>query len=512
MDGGPRLHVHPTARALSAPAAVRAAYRLDDHARHSWAHLQPLFASDRRYLAVSDEQWLVQDWLRRIVRENEVYSLPFARLDDLPLGILAPMATHAFGGNAGADREAAAALAVAGEERTYFVVTDLRSRRRKRAPTVSDDLRASAVVEFQAEWRPARSDAAVSLHSFEPAREVDLVALAPWHLWRHSLRHWPFCGPSDAEGCLEYGPPAAPPVPGDHDVRQLPAVVVFERLCDLGWRATRADRQPHLDPEDLSLDLSRGIVASVPYGRCLLVLDTLLERGLPGLHCRQSPAYYDACLRLPNLAGVLPGLSGRQYGDLVRAAPSGALGLAPRTPPRSPAADDLDMLLDEGPLAALGDADEPAAARDAIEWDAEPLPALGAPPAAPAAPVGAVGLGLPDRERVPEHWRPYVQMLADSPVPLRVAEVPLSVECFFRTTGQGYVRVICHCPHHGGACVRRRSATFSRRYGVREIISYLGAWVDAGAGLVGAAATQQHVLMRIGAEQTDAYATAQGWL
>ena len=276
--------------------------------------------------------------------------------------------------------------------------------------------------------------------------------------------------------------------------------------------AIRAPIPTNADPDDLSLDLARGIVASVPYGRCLLVLRTLLERGLPGLHCRQRPAYYEACLRLRNLAAIVPGLTGKQYGDLVRASDA-PLGLAPATPPASPLGPDADMLVDEAPLPALGGVEhEHPAEVLAPDWDDAPLVALGAPPAAPAAPLGGVGLELPDQERVPHHWRPYVQMLRDSPVPLRVAGLPLAVECFFRVSGQGYVRVICRCPHHAAGCVRRRSATFCRRYGVEEILAYLGAWVGAGSALVGPGATQRHVRMVIGTEQTDAYATVQGWL
>ena len=63
--------------------------------------------------------------------------------------------------------------------------------------------------------------------------------------------------------------------------------------------------------------------------------------------------------------------------------------------------------------------------------------------------------------------------------------------------------------HRG--CARSRSLLYGRRYGVKEVLGYLGAWALAGQGLA-PGGTAEHIDMRITREAGDAYARTLGWL
>ena len=283
----------------------------------------------------------------------------------------------------------------------------------------------------------------------------------------------------------------------------LPAALVWERLAERGWRAGRQAQCPHVDVVDRRLCLERSLARSAAYGRCVLRLGALLDEGLPGLHCRQAVSYYLAVLQSPRKALVLPGRPAKEYAALCRpTADDAPPDIAPPPEPLQPAAagasSSAGALVPPPPPPPL----PASSSADFVCPDADPFGAV--PPASVR--TGTLADGLRD---VPPAWAPFLAQLADPALPLAVEGQRLSVDGHFVTGAMSYIRMRVACPHHV-RCQKSRSVTFMRRFGMREPIAYLGAWLVAGAD-GRCSGRVEHVAHAPTAAEVVAYAAVRGW-
>ena len=270
--------------------------------------MRALFTEAGAGVAPDMEACLMLECVRKVAQLGRVYPLACAHTDDSPIPALVAQAASLLEPGVWSP-EADAALAALPRRRFFFVVIDLHPRRRKRVPTLEGATAPSSLlVDRLAEWGPSATRTQAALHPLFGSELVAVEPLAPWLLWPRGLSEWEAAGPSDVAGCVEHEFIGQAAPTEETPLRQLPVVVLWERLAAAGWVGGRGPSEPRVDAADRVLDVWGGsLIRGAPYARCPHVLPELLSRGLRVLHYRQPVAYYEAVLRASASEQPVPG-------------------------------------------------------------------------------------------------------------------------------------------------------------------------------------------------------------
>jgi len=388
--------------------------------------------------------------------------------------------------------------------------------------------RVPMLVVFFLVWRGQEFAAALpdSLDiSVSGAPEViDVLDLAPWATLNSALHEWTTLAQSDLEGCyaisqkrLVWEKPGWNPM--TH--RDYPCYLMLKQLAAMGWRPAPLGVHAHRpgDGDEVKRFELRGIVARKSYLRCLLSLQSLWEQGLVVLHTLQKERYYQAALKLPNKALVVPGRLVRDYDQLfhdvnlevvfdcsehpcdIELLDVGAALQAELDDLLDPdaadgggdAADEADdggaAAIADGPeVAAAGGAEEPAALHEdsssgsSSSTESSSTEEDDDADDDDAADDGAVAIALPEG--------PVVRAAVDLPSMIEGVNLQEEVYNEHGIAGlQRYHRIGVRCPLSSGChhstwhCHRWRSLTErnTRYFGRMEAVGFLGLWLARGS-------------------------------
>jgi len=486
--------------------AIRKAFKLDrsclqDHSALK-SMLKDISALPHTSPAVTTA--LAIDWIRAATREGGVFSVAIdddeeswpvhAVLDEVQLSLV--------------PRTALVEDSTETDHAGRFFFTLLRARPFFDKETHTDLRRVGRndlLVQQLERWRPRADggeDVAEVFIGADPCF-CDALAIAPYISWRNSLRNWLGDGPSDVGGCYKYrkGELAVPLV---EDVLNIPALAALEQLAALEWQVTRSEHELHSSTADLRLCLQDGWQRAPLYLSCLLVLDSLLVAGLPGLMPAQLQSYYRAALTLADKSAVEPGKSHRTY----------MLMLKDKDVPRVACVDGGHSALVDAPLAVAAGEDsdfEPLQLQDdraePMDEDTElsdgsfealhenvyaavvlPKAKAAAPPVVPPPPCAPGSVRLLELARLDSAY-------TASGLPEYVSGIRVMREARLWQGNNMYSRRRVTCPYHPH-CNASRSLSYSSNFGMAQVYGYLGAWLQGGAPGSAHSSREAHKLFR----------------
>lgn len=284
--------------------------------------------------------------------------------------------------------------------------------------------------------------------------------------------------------------------------RDYPAFLMMRALRRLGWRVEQDREAPHTPGQNAKTFSIKGLLVRKSYLRCLLTIDTLFEKGLESLYCRQHELYYTAILRLEDKQSIQPGLLVRDYNALLE---GGGVKLeqldepVPMEPLELPAALEFELGLagdewgDDAPHHVGGDGGHGG------DGDLPPAPPPAPPP--PPAPGGGRSSdssasssrdgdsGSDGGGEVEIGAAPRFKRIRDD-LPTHVEGVAISEQIFNEENDPQrharYHKLTVDCPlsscQHSGlrACTKSRvlGEAQTRNFGRLEVIGYLGRWLQ----------------------------------
>ena len=495
-------------RALPPSAVAKSVYRLDARSREPWGHIAALFTDALAVPKVDEVQWLQLNCLRTFVKAHCVYSLPAVGLDDLPANAVLSSVQTALQGVPVPELGQIVRGLEEAQGRKFFRVLEPNVLRVKRPRgELVQAGSGQALLERLGEWSPVGTRTSAALFPSEAPTVCDLLDFAPFLAWRESLFEWSASNPSDVAGCFDFArrdPHVAAQALEDGDVATMPPLLVWEHLARGGWRSGREPSEPHDGVDVKTLCLRDGLVRTVPYARCVLALPSLLARGLVELPCRASAGYYRAILAATDPGSILVGQRAGYYAERMGQQRLQGVPLA--------ALDDLEVEVEPlppGPPLPLPPPSAPGLASLSVEVpevaaigaDGEVVELAPAPPAALWAPPA----------HLPAEWQAIAQQFQDFTLPSVVEGIRVGIGCHAPIGGQTYIRRVIRCPFHDD-CVRRRNCSLGSRFGQREILAFLGAWIEAGSRWGSRSEGKRaHMSFEPTAQAVEAYGRARGW-
>ena len=466
------------------------------------------------------------DYLSLVISDNQIYSLPVAE-EIAPAGFT------------GALQQAIQRIDDVAASLRFFQIVDCGVRKKKLVPTQATSehkaMSLPCLVQPFAAWTGGapRESSERDVYPDGFAEVIDVLAMAEWRLMRVGLKRWE-TGPSDVQRCISVG--RSIPVsdtPWDFRRGSVPAIVLLEKLVELGWKVG-AELAEHTLTTRRVFSFADP-VASKPYFKCLVSLpDLLASESFSSLPAGQPNSYYSCVLQAPRPELLKLGQPASFYAKCLAEGKGGRIVLQPGQQ-SAILDDDADV-----PISHLGSllADEkprPAKVRrvaavssvdDAALWQELPKAIQDRSEIGPT--IEASGTATPTGTDV---WSAAAcdsgaRGSADPPCgstqdrqprerPMSVEGVAVSVEQHGQLGElRSYRRlvVVCPCGEHrdGKPCVKKRN-TGTRQtsaIGQLEPLAFLGAWLSARDNF---ATRDEHVAHAPSQAAVRAYAEARGW-
>ena len=465
------------------------------------------------------------DYLSSVISDNQIYSLP----DDKEI------APASF---TGALQQVTQRIEDVAASLRFFQILDCGVRKKKLVPTqATSEFKAMSfpcLVQPFAAWTGGALRESSERDVFPDgfAEVIDVLAMAEWRLLRAGLKSWK-TGPSDVQGCINVGRSIlVSDGPWDFRRGSVPAIVLLEKLVELGWKVG-AELAEH------TLTTRRVFrfadpVASKPYFQCLVSLpDLLASESFSSLPAGQPNSYYSCVLQAPRPELLKLGQPASFYAKCLAEGKGGRIVLPPGQQPAILDDEDVpishfrNMLEDEKPrpakvrrVAAVSSLD------DAALWQELPKANQDSSEIGPTIEASgtATQTGTDISSAVPcdSGARGSSDPPCGSTKDRQPRERPMSLEGVAVNVEQhgqlGDIRsyrrlvVVCPCGEHrdGKPCVKKRN-TGTRQtsaIGQLEPFAFLGAWLSARDNF---ATRDEHVAHAPSQAAVRAYAEARGW-